>query len=88
MEGAAVAGDIVSRANAAWDAGCDMLLVCNAPDSVAALLEGWKPVLDPVRAARAERLISGGRPLSQDELARDGRYLASIKVIEAMRASA
>ena len=86
MEGAAVAGGIVERANAAWAAGCDMLLVCNAPDSVAALLEGWKPIPDPVRAARAERLLPAGRPLSRDELARDGRYLAAIELIETMRA--
>jgi beta-N-acetylhexosaminidase len=56
MEGASVAGGIVDRANAAWAAGCDMLLVCNAPDSVAVLLDQWNPPPDPVRAARVSRL--------------------------------
>ena len=62
MEGASVAGDIVARANAAWDAGCDMLLVCNAPDSVAELLARWKPALDPLRSLRVERLIPATMP--------------------------
>lgn len=57
MEGASVAGGIVDRAQAAWAAGCDMLPVCNQPDSVAELLQGWQPELDPVRSARIARLL-------------------------------
>ncbi len=56
MEGASVAGGMVQRAEAAWSAGCDVLLVCNAPDSVSSLLENWRPAYDPVRAARLARL--------------------------------
>lgn len=56
MEGASVAGGILERVEAAWAAGCDMLLVCNAPDQVANVLEKWHPLPDPVRAARLERL--------------------------------
>jgi beta-N-acetylhexosaminidase len=56
MEGASVAGGMVQRAEAAWAAGCDVLLVCNAPDSVGTLLEGWKPSHDPLRSARLARL--------------------------------
>lgn len=57
MEGASVAGDVVARAQAAWSAGCDMLLVCNAPEAVGQLLERWQTALDPVRAARVQRLL-------------------------------
>ena len=57
MEGAAVAGGIVERADAAWSAGCDMLLVCNAPAAVGELLDRWRPQADPVRAARIGRLL-------------------------------
>jgi beta-N-acetylhexosaminidase len=60
MEGASVAGDMVQRAEAAWIAGCDMLLVCNAPDAVAGLLENWKPAHDAIRAARLSRLSPRG----------------------------
>jgi beta-N-acetylhexosaminidase len=56
MEGASVAGGMIQRAEAAWTAGCDVLLVCNAPDSVATLLDNWKPAHDPVRSARLARL--------------------------------
>ncbi len=57
MEGASIAGDIVSRVTAAWDAGCDMLLVCNAPDAVDDVLARWKPAYDPVRSARIAKLL-------------------------------
>jgi beta-N-acetylhexosaminidase len=56
MEGAAFAGDMVQRAQAAWSAGCDVLLICNAPDAVATVLENWKPTADPIRAERLARL--------------------------------
>ncbi len=47
MEGAAVAGGIVDRANAALTAGCDMVLVCNAPTAASKLLEELRnPGLD------------------------------------------
>lgn len=61
MEGASFAGDMVQRAQAAWTAGCDVLLVCNAPDSVASLLENWRPAPDALRAARLARLLPAGR---------------------------
>lgn len=56
MEGAAFAGDMVQRAAAAWSAGCDVLLICNAPDAVATVFENWQPAADPQRAARLARL--------------------------------
>ena len=57
MEGASIAGDIVDRAKAAWAAGCDMLLVCNAPGAVGEVLERWQPAFDSVRSARIARLL-------------------------------
>ncbi len=40
MEGASVAGGVVSRGIAALEAGCDMILVCNNPNSADELLDG------------------------------------------------
>ncbi len=55
MEGATVAGGIVERARSAYEAGCDMVLVCNRPDLSAELLDGWRPA---VRVASARRVLA------------------------------
>lgn len=57
MEGAAFAGNMVQRVEAAWAAGCDMLLICNAPEAVAEVLANWRPTPDPIRAARIARIV-------------------------------
>ncbi|MDK9703579.1 MAG: beta-N-acetylhexosaminidase [Sulfuritalea sp.] len=81
MEGASFAGDMVHRADAAWKAGCDMLLICNAPDAVAQVLANWKPAHDPVRSARLARLTPSGR-WQQDAV----RYAAGRAVVESLTA--
>ena len=81
MEGASVAGDIVARAAAAWGAGCDMLLVCNAPAAVGELLARWRPAADPVRSARIARLIPSSPARTWAELENEVAYLAGLAVI-------
>lgn len=81
MEGASVAGGIVERADAAWGAGCDMLLVCNAPDSVGTLLEKWRAAPDPVRSARIERLLPTEPALAWDALQEEVAYKAGCSVV-------
>jgi beta-N-acetylhexosaminidase len=81
MEGARVAGGIVDRVSAAWDAGCDMLLVCNAPDEVDAVLDGWHADFDAVRSSRVNGLL----PVSDAAgMKNDPRYLAGIAAAESV----
>lgn len=56
MEGASVAGGFVERAEAALDAGCDMVLVCNRPDAVVTVIDGLKVKSNPVSQARLIRM--------------------------------
>ncbi len=60
MAGAGVVGDMLARVRAAYAAGCDMLLVCNAPEAVAQVLDGWQPIIDPRRGLRVQKLLSDG----------------------------
>ena len=86
MQAAGVAGDIVGRVEAAWQAGCDMLLVCNSTESVGEVLSRWHPALDPVRSARIGRLVPSKPAIDAAELRRDPRYLAGIKAAEKLAA--
>jgi beta-N-acetylhexosaminidase len=75
MQGASVAGQLIDRAAAAWNAGCDMLLLCNAPDGVDDVLEGWRPTFDIRRSARIARLLPATEAPNIED---DPRYLAGI----------
>ena len=81
MEGASVVGSIVERANAAWSAGCDMLLVCNSPDAVGELLARWKPQPDPVSAARIARLVPAKPPSNWTSLATEKAYREGLSAV-------
>lgn len=74
MEGATVAGDIVARAMAATQAGCDMVLVCNRPDLADDLLSRWNPGILP---RLAERLLALKPPQypSMESLSVDQRFM-------------
>lgn len=82
MQGASLAGDIVARADSARNAGCDMLLVCNAPSDVAELLARWRPEPDPAGAARVAHLLPTGSALAWNELGRQAAYQAGRSVVQ------
>ena len=62
MEGATVAGGIVQRAEAALQAGCDMVLVCNRPDSADELLAGLKYDMPVTSKARLVQMRGRAHP--------------------------
>jgi beta-N-acetylhexosaminidase len=57
MKGAHVVGDALARVKAAYAAGCDMALLCNAPADAADVLARWQTPIDPERSARIARLM-------------------------------
>ena len=56
MHGAGQAGDLGRRVEAALEAGCDMLPVCNDPEGVRELLADWRYAARPGSAARLANL--------------------------------
>jgi beta-N-acetylhexosaminidase len=86
MEGASSAGGMVSRANAALNAGCDMVLMCNDPRAQDTLLEGLerRPVA-PTLARRLEKLR--GRAISTAALKASANYLAAAENLARIRSS-
>ncbi|MBL8450277.1 MAG: beta-N-acetylhexosaminidase [Dechloromonas sp.] len=77
MAGAGVVGNMVKRVEAAHAAGCDMLLVCNAPEAVGEVLAQWRPVADPAVGKRIEKLLPSALAISRDALTADQAYLSA-----------
>lgn len=73
MGGAAVAGDLVARAEQALGAGCDMVLSCNDPAGAVRLVERLSPGEDPLRGARLARM-HGRRGQTWDDLHANVRH--------------
>jgi beta-N-acetylhexosaminidase len=74
MEGASVAGDILGRAQAALQAGCDMVLVCNRPDMADDLLGRLSHQSEPQSVERIRRLMPRYPAPDWDALQADPRY--------------
>jgi len=80
MEGAAVMGDSLARAEAALDAGCDMVLVCNKPESVVQVIDGLKIDDNPFRHLRLIRL-RGRHTQGRDTLLASNDWQTAVKVV-------
>jgi beta-N-acetylhexosaminidase len=82
MEGAKTAGGVVDRANAALDAGCDMVLLCNDAKSAEKMLEGLEKRPVPVARTLQRRLDRmRGRAISDALLEVNLAYLAAAQTL-------
>lgn len=86
MEGASVAGGFIERADAALDAGCDMVLVCNNPAAARLLLREWRPQRDPASARRMETLLPEAPGPSLDALQGETAYRQALAQLETVKA--
>lgn len=85
MAGAELAGNYAARANAALDAGCDMLLVCNHPDGaneVLCALEHREP--DPVSQVRLTRMHGLGRSMGMKRLRRQVEWMNAVSALSGL----
>ena len=84
MEGARAAGGVVERALAAFRAGCDMVLVCNDPQSADQLLENLDYTMPAMALARLARIHGRGGPESAAQLQHDRYYLNAVATVRAI----
>ncbi|HNQ04829.1 MAG TPA: beta-N-acetylhexosaminidase [Thiobacillaceae bacterium] len=82
MEGASVAGGIHERAQAALQAGCDMVLVCNRPDLVDQLLARLHHPLPAMSLIRLARMHGRPHPPSRTDLHESKRYVAALRQLD------
>jgi beta-N-acetylhexosaminidase len=60
MAGAAVMGSVEARVKSALEAGCDLVLLCNAPEHVPVVLESLRGYVNPTAQLRLTRLHGRG----------------------------
>lgn len=84
MAGAAYAGGYVQRARLALEAGCDMILVCNAPGAASEVLEALRDLpADPQRRARLAPM-RGRYPMDRNHLLASAEWQAVSREISAL----
>ncbi len=80
MEGAAIMGDSVARTEAALAAGCDMVLLCNQPESVVKVIDELSFNDNPLRAMRLIRL-HGRHGIERTELMKSHAWREAVQTV-------
>jgi beta-N-acetylhexosaminidase len=85
MKGAEVVGDFLDRAEAALDAGCDMVLVCNQPAKAGEVLEHLRNRMSDESSRRLMSLKAPPhRALGLSHLRSDARWQAGRSIIDGL----
>lgn len=80
MAAAGEVGKVSSRATAALQAGCDMILVCNDQRSAAEVLDELKNYTDPAAQMRLIRM-HGRSKLTREKLHQDKRWKSAVELV-------
>ncbi len=84
MEGAAGAGNIAKRASKSFEAGCDIVLVCNRPDLVDELLQGFIAPQNAYLAERWQRMAGLGDVQSWQQLLTTAAFIKAQQQVAAL----
>jgi beta-N-acetylhexosaminidase len=85
MEGASVAGTVVDGARAALAAGCDMVLICNAPDKADKLLNELDVTMGKASQRRVRRLFGGKALKDWSKLLQQSAYRQALRTLREAR---
>ncbi len=87
MEGARAVGNVVDGARAALNAGCDMVLICNAPEKADEILDGLSSYQDSIDFKRSQerliRLFPSKTFLNWGELQKESQYQRALEAVMA-----
>lgn len=81
MKGAALIGNVVDRARASLEAGCDMVLICNDRPAAIQVLDELKVDVKPASNARLLAL-QGRKGLAGEVLRREAKWHAAARAVE------
>lgn len=83
MQAAGVAGDFAGRANAALQAGCDMVLVCNHTEAAQQVLESLDGYSNPVSQMRLVRMHGRGK-INRQALISSEQWKSAVQLVDAL----
>lgn len=83
MAGAAAGGDPTERARLAIEAGCDMVLVCNAPEAAGLVLQTMEKQIPGSSEPRRLEAMRGRLPCSRAELQKSTAWRRATEILDA-----